>query len=82
MCLFLLAKPSGSSLEQPVRLQIKDHADNGLRVGFLFCLEVSNLTITLRKAAGFEQNLFQGCIKLVSSSIVFLFIDYLSLHKK
>ena len=46
MCCFSLAKPSGLSLEQPVRLQIKDHADHSLRVGFVFCMGVSNLTIT------------------------------------
>lgn len=53
MCCFPLAKSTGSSLELPGRLQIKDHADNGLRVGVLFCLEVSNLTITLREVSGF-----------------------------
>lgn len=53
MCCFPLAKGSGLSLEQPVRLQIKDHAGNGLRAGFLFCMGVSNLTITRREASGF-----------------------------
>ena len=75
MCCFSLAKPSGLSLEQPVRLQIKDHADHSLRVGFVFCMRVSNLTVTRREASGFEQNLFQDCTKLVGRSIVFLLID-------
>lgn len=68
MYCFPLAKPSGLSLEQPVRLQIKDHADNGLRAGFLFCMGVSNLTVTQRKASGF-------CTEFISRLYLNLLVD-------
>lgn len=73
---FLLAKSQGPFLEHFARLQIEDHADNDFRAGFFFffSLGINDLAIKLSQSSAFECNLFQGCVKLVSRSIIFLLL--------